>query len=352
MRVVSNNRVASAPGLVRIQVDGDWVVADNDMNATFVWKRGWPEFRVHVQALWLGVNKMRVEMPGVVYASKKASRAFMGSVVMTPDGGCVTCTKFGTKEMGSGLFKTSDWGMYLVRMDAAGNVVWKDRYAIHKGNAQITNGLALLHTVTLIATEGLAWDINTETGAILKKYRVTMGPSGEKSTARSVNGRLYTGYIGFTNNPSGMARIGMDAKSIPVMSKPPFDLGPDTIRCDVLPPWGRPKGLWYSIALEGGLRYNYLGPRMTKPKFTPQNPGYGGSADIDARHATSLFQIPGYKKGVGVALKDDGQVYVQILDKPSTRVRVGSGSFPCATIDGHVFYLNGGQMFEAAVAND
>jgi hypothetical protein len=236
-------------------------------------------------------------------------------------------------------------------MNADGTVVWQGRYPIHKGAAQAVAGEP--GTVLLIASTGLCWVIDAQNGQIIKKTKVVMGPSGEKNYATAT----AASYVGYTNFPSSAARFGIDEKAIPVASKPPYDTGNDFLRCCHLSAFDNPTSLWWVMILNGKILFNYIGPKMRgKAKYDVDNLPCAGSADMEPRHVPSLFQIPGNRKEVGIALKDDGQVYVQPLTTTGfrTRLKIGPGNFPTAVTEGdatRVAYFSGGSMFEATVTH-
>lgn len=359
MRVIRNSKMAMAPGLVRPAIVGDWVIADNDMNATFVWHEGWSEFRPLAQALWLAGNKQRTRIPGVLMYSALASRSFLGTGVLCANGDAIFQGKWGVKELedaykakqpGGVDFDDTDWGMYLIRLSPDDTVIWKGRYPIHKGAAQLVPG-DNSNEVKLIASTGICWVIDMASGAVLKKTKVVMGPSGEKSYATT----SATSYIGYTNNPSGMARLGIDERSIPVCSKPPYELGDDMIRCAHIASELQPKALWWAMLFGGQILFNVVGPNMRgKAKFPVDKLPSAGPATKEPRHFPALFQIPGSNK-VGIAVKDDGQINVQVLAKKNVgRVRVGPGAWPAAVTEGgvtRVVYFNGNALWQAQIGH-
>lgn len=351
MKQVLNKQVAKAPGLVRLAMSpGGWAAADNDMNAVFVKAPGWREFRPAVQALFIKPKQQRVPLIGAVYAAPAASRCYMPSLIDLPDGGAILECKLGVKEVeDSGTpFDKCEWGMYLVRYDAAGAVKWHNRFQIHKGNAMVVAG-GDPSQVRLIATGGACWVISAETGAILMKTSVPMGESGEKVFATAAG----CSCVGYTGHASTVARYGIDEKAIPVQTKPPYDIGADEWRCANCTPAGRPRAIWWAMVLKGQLLYNFVGPQMKgRAKFPVTKLPSGGPADAEIRHPVALFPIAG-SRHVGAAVKDEKKIQVQVLDMPQTRIVLGPGAWAAAVVraDGTIVvgYLDGGYMYEAVV---
>jgi hypothetical protein len=370
MKVLSNNRVINAAGLVRFATSPNgWLIADNDMNAVYISRPLGPEFRPLAQALFLKTNQQRTVLAGLLgMAEKYASRAYMGSLTDLPDGGVIAECKFGVKEVedagipfnktgaAAGIpplaldkqVRTCAWGMLLVRLDLAGNLVWAKRYQIHKGNAMVVPG-ANANEVRLIATDGLCWVVSVATGDVLQKTRVPMGASGEKvyATAQGCS------CVGYTNHPSTVTRFGIDTKPIPVQSKPPYDIGADEWRCANCTSDAQPKRIWWAMILRGyGILYNVVTPRKSVASHDPAKLPSGGPADAEIRQPIALFKIPG-SKSVGAAFKDDGVVYVQVLDKPSTRIKIGPGGWPAAATNDSgrtaVYYRNGDFLYCAVI---
>ncbi len=351
MKILSQSTLAKAPGLVRLATHGGWVVADSDMGAGYVWRPGWAAFKPLFQAAWTrqGPKVKLVDQIGMNW--EFASRCYLGSVVALPDGGCVVCFKLGVKEVeASGVpFAKCQWGMAVARLAADGSVVWQTRHAIHKGNAQVARYDAT--NVQLIASTGIRWVLSPVSGIAVKKDRVPMGASGEKNFTPP-DGTACV-FVGYSKEPSKLTRIGYDTKAIAWSSKPPYELGDDMLYASCLAPSGKPRGLWVAFVPDDRLRYNFCAPKMRDRTKWPANQlPDGGPASKEPRQAPALFQIPGYKKGVGVAVRVAGNIAVQILDKPGTRVTVGPGAWPTADVaDGKpvVYYLSNGTLRKAVI---
>lgn len=359
MKVVSNQRRMKAPGLVRFaaSASGRWLIADNDMNAVYIARADWPEFRPLAQALFLKLDQQRVRIPGLLgFAEQYASRCYMGSALDLPDGGALFECKFGVKEVeDAGIsFDKPDrkgrvcaWGMFVARTDAEGVVIWARRYQIHKGNAMIVAG-GDPSQARLIATGGECWVLNVADGEVVSKSHVPMGESGEKVYATASG----CSCVGYTGHPSTVARFGRDPSAVPVQSKPPYNIGADEWRCANCTPDAQPNAIWWAMILLGQILYNFVGPKMSgRAKHPVDKLPSGGSADAEIRQPIALFQIPG-SKSVGAAFKDDGFVYAQVLDKVSTRVKIGPGAWPAAVRKGDlasVFYRNGDYVYEAVI---
>lgn len=353
MDIVSTKTLATTPErLVRLAATTNWTVGDTDMKSVYVHFTGWKEFRPLVTAGWKVTGDVNVWT-----ATPICSRVYLPSVVEHTDGSAVVCMKLGVKEVNDasaangGLpFEKSDWGMYLVKIDPLGSVLWKGRYAIHKGNAQVVWDPDE-NSLWLIASTGIRWWINPTNGEVTKKDSVPMGESGEKNYSTST----ACSFIGYTGHPSSVTRFGVDSKSIPVCSKPPYETGDDMLYCRHISPYGKPKAIWWVTVLNGRLAYNFIGPKAKSAKFSMANLPYAGAADKEARHAPSLYVIPGDKAHVGVVFKDDGKVWAQVLDKPETRKALGSGAFPVAVQTPTGFearYVSGNSVVNVVVTHE
>lgn len=319
-----------------------------------VWLRcpGFAFFKPLVQAGW---PAGKPAIPNVARRIVNASRVYLPSIVELPNGNAIVAMKLGVKEVeASGMpFAQCAWGLYVLLVDRIGQVLWADRFPIHKGNGQVVRVPGDDETVMLVASTGIAWKLRIADHSVVWKGRVTMGPSGEKCFATSNEKYVITAYVGYTNNPSGVARIGVDSKSVFWASKPPFnDMGSDMVYASAQSPWGRPKGVWTAVVLGGQLRYNYLAPKGVKARFPPSKPGVAGAAASETRFAPALFQLPGYKKGVGVAYRRGSDIVVQVLDKPVSARVLGRGAWPSATcIDGKptIRWIDGEALKSATV---
>ena len=332
--------------LVRPATSGDRVVADSDMSSVWVRHPGSNKFVPLVQA---SHPPSMAALPGVI-ARPICSRVYLPSIA-----GDVVCMKLGVKEVeDSGTpFDKTHWGMYLVRFNPDNTVKWHGRYPIHKGNAQVVTDPKDSTVVLLIASTGIAWRIRLTDGAITQKSTFVMGASGEKNRAKSNAQLVQTGFVGYTDHPSGMARVGVDSKSIGWMSKPPYnEIGDDMTYCDIQSASGQPKGLWAAVVVGGQLLYNFVAPRSSAPKWPMTALPSAGPADKLPRFAPSLFPLMGNKKTVGVAFTDNGRVYVQDLQDRASRKEVGVGSWPVAVVSGgtvKIRYFAGNEMKESTV---
>lgn len=355
MNLVSKIKIASSPErLVRPAVAGGFLAADNDMSS--VWLRA-PNANRFIPLVQAGWPPKLAPLPGAIRVPN-CSRVYLASVVVLPGGDALVGMKLGVKEVeASGTpFNQCNWGLFVARVNPAGVVQWSQRYAIHKGNGQIVldpKGKAIL-----VASTGIAWELDADSGAVLQKFKVVMGPSGEKCFSTSGPAGIQTAYVGYTGNPCGVARIGVDDRSIYWASKPPYnDMGSDMIYCRCQSPWGQPKGVWTAVVLGGQLCYNRVGPRMKSAKWGQSNLPSAGPAKYEPRHAPALFRLIGMKKpkAVGAAYVDpQGTVVAQILSQPSTRVAIDQGGYPIATElkwkQASVFYFKGNELWEAVVS--
>lgn len=315
---------------------GGWVAGDNDMNTVWVKKPNAGTFVPAVQALFATKNQQRVVLPGTLYASPNASRAYLPSLAALPDGGAVLCCKLGVKEVeASGIpFDSCEWGMYLVCFNADGSLRWKGGYKIHKGNAQVVTDPYYPGEAILVASTGIVWKIDVANGAIKAKAKVGIGATGEKNAVSvqpraGLPGVVTLSFVGYSSTPCAVLRFGVDQKPVAVASKPPYnDMGDDTIYCRTMAASGQPQGIWWAAVLGGHLVYNFVGPKMLAPRYLKTALPVAAYARCEPRHAPSLFQIDGDRKHVGVAYASGGHIKAQVLDVPGTQIDLGEGSFP------------------------
>lgn len=336
MKVIGSKMLATSPEpLVRLQASGGWVVGDNDMNTVYVLRPGANRFVPAVQALWLSKTTLRPTKPGVVVASNVASRAYLGWLAALPDGGAVLSCKFGCKEpykAGIPMDKL-DWGSCLVCFNKDGTVRWSGRYNAHKGNAQVVYDPLVTNVVVLVASTGICWDIRLDDGKVLNKRKFPIGTTGEKNSVsmqpRGLRPSVMTlSFVGYSASPAAILRAGIDSRSVPVASKPPYEMGPDQIYCRTVSSWQKPLSVWWAAVLNGNLRYNFVGPGKTSARWGIRNLPSAGDADCMDRQAPVLFQIVGNKKQVGTAFRNDGAITVKPLATSDAGKVELEGNFP------------------------
>lgn len=262
------------------------------------------------KALWVTLLERASNSLSV---SPKCSRCYLPRVAALPGGGALISWKRGVKEVvhNTAEFNKSEWGLVIARVNAGGKVLWMRHYQIHKGNGQVVLDPFAPSSCQLIATDGIRWQISTDTGTVIGKLPsiFPVKSSGEKiyswvTPRANKPGVFHSVTSGWDGCPS-LYWNSVINKAVPwAVSSSYRDMNGDMLYATGASPSGRPSAAVILAPYSGCMQLNEWKPAVGSMRFQTSALQNRGSMHSQDRFGIQCCPDPTAKNSV-LALVDN-----------------------------------------------